>query len=67
LARLGYITNLFAASQINEIKLSGKLLLVLQVLLLDVDQEHRVAARAVLIHVCKYSNIIIRLGYKRLI
>ncbi len=47
------IPNLFASSQINEIKFSGELLLVLQVLLLDVDQEDRVAARAVLIHVCK--------------
>ncbi len=43
--------DLLAASQIHQVELSTEFLLRLHVLLLDVDQEDAVTARAVLIHI----------------
>lgn len=45
------LADLLATGQIDEVELAGELLLVLQVLLLHVDQENGVTARAVLVHV----------------
>ena len=48
-----HIADLFTTSQVDQVELSRQLLLVLEVLLLHVDQEDRVTAGAVLIHVWK--------------
>lgn len=45
--------NLLTPSQVHQIQLPTELLLRLHVLLLDVDKEDAVAARAVFIHVCR--------------
>lgn len=48
--------HLLAASQVHQVEFAAQLLLRLHVLLLDVDQEDAVAARAVLVHVCTHAN-----------
>ena len=46
-----HIADLFTTSQVDQVELSRQLLLVLEVLLLHVDQEDRMTAGAVLVHV----------------
>ena len=48
-----HIADLFTTSQVDQVELSRQLLLVLKVLLLHVDQEDRMTAGAVLVHVWK--------------
>lgn len=45
--------DLLAACQVDQVELPGQLQLRLHVLLLDVYEEDAVAARAVLVHVCR--------------
>lgn len=45
------ISDLLAAGQIDQVELSRKFLLSLDIFLLDVDQEDAVAAGAVFIHI----------------
>jgi len=48
--------DLLAARQVHQVQLPRQLQLRLHVLLLDVDEEDAVAARAVLVHVCGRSQ-----------
>ena len=47
----GSIIYLLTTGQIDQVEFSGQFLVVLEILLFDVDQEHAVTARTVLVHV----------------